>query len=41
MKNRTENELVLWEYYLVYAVVLDVNVKIKDKIIEKYVRNIV
>ena len=41
MKNRTENELVLWEYYLVYAVILDVNVKIKDKIIEKYVRNIV
>lgn len=41
IKNRTEEELVLWEYYLIYAVVLDVNVKIEDKIIKKYVKNIV
>lgn len=39
IKNRTEEELVLWEYYLVYAVILDVNVKIKDEIIEKYLHN--
>lgn len=37
IKNRTEKELILWEYYLIYAVVLNVNVKIKDEIIEKYV----
>ena len=40
IKNRTEEELVLWEYYLVYAVILDVNVKIKDEIIEKYLKEI-
>lgn len=38
IKNRTEKELVLWEYYLIYAVVLGVNVKIEDKIIEKYIK---
>lgn len=41
IKNRTEEDLILWEYYLVYAVVLDVNVKIKDKIIEKYLQTMV
>lgn len=35
IKDRTEQELVLWEYYLIYAVILDVNVKIEDKLIEK------
>ena len=40
IKNRTEKELILWEYYLIYAVVLNVNVKIKDVIIEKYVSEI-
>lgn len=39
IKDRTEEELVLWEYYLIYAVILDVNVKIEDKIIEKYLNN--
>lgn len=38
IKDRTEEELVLWEYYLIYAIVLDVNVKIEDKIIERYLR---
>ena len=37
IKDRTEEELVLWEYYLIYAVVLEVNVKMEDKIIEKYI----
>lgn len=41
IKNRTEEELVLWEYYLIYSIILDVNVKIKDEIIEKYSENIV
>ena len=41
IKDRTEEELVLWEYYLVYAVVLGVNVKIEDKKIEKYVKRII
>ena len=40
IKKRTEKELVLWEYYLIYAVSLGVNVKIEDKLIEKYVKNI-
>ena len=40
IKNRTEEELVLWEYYLVYAVLLDVNVKIEDKVIDKYVKKV-
>lgn len=38
IKNRKEEEIVLWEYYLVYAVVLDVNVKIQDEIIQKYIK---
>ena len=37
IKNKKEEELILWEYYLVYATVLGVNVKINDKLIEKYV----
>lgn len=37
IKDRTEEELVLWEYYLIYAVALDANVKIEDKIIKKYI----
>lgn len=41
IKDRTEQELVLWEYYLIYAVILDINVKIEDKIIEKYIQGIV
>lgn len=41
IKNRTEEELILWEYYLIYAVILDVNVKIEDKLIEKYVKSII
>lgn len=40
IKDRTEEELILWEYYLIYAVVLNVNVKIEDEIIEKYVNKI-
>lgn len=36
IKNRTAEELILWEYYLIYAVVLDVNVGIEDEIIDKY-----
>lgn len=39
IKDKTEDELILWEYYLIYAVALDVNVKIKDQIIEKYIKN--
>lgn len=40
IKDRTEEELILWEYYLIYAVVLNVNVKIEDEIIKKYVNKI-
>ncbi len=37
IKDKTEEELILWEYYLIYAVILDVNAQINDNIIEKYV----
>lgn len=37
IKNRKEKELILWDYYLVYASVLGVNVKINDELIKKYV----
>lgn len=38
IKNRTEEELILWEYYLVYASALGVNVKINDEVINKYIK---
>lgn len=38
---RKEEELILWEYYLIYAIVLNVNIKIEDEIIEKYVDGII
>ena len=38
IKNRKEEELILWEYYLVYAVALGVNEKINDKLINKYIK---
>ena len=40
IKDRTEKELVLWEYYLVYSVILDVNVEIEDEVIGKYIKSI-
>ena len=41
INNRTEKEIVLWEYYLVYAVILDVNIKIEDEVIDRYVKNVI
>lgn len=38
IKNRKEKELVLWEYYLIYASILGVNVKINDEVINKYIK---
>ena len=38
IKNKKEEELVLWEYYLIYASILGVNVKINDELINKYVK---
>lgn len=38
IKNRKEKELILWEYYLIYASILGVNVKINDEVINKYVK---
>ena len=35
---RNEKELIMWEYYLVYAVALGVNEKINDKVINKYIK---
>lgn len=34
IKDRKEEELVLWEYYLIYAVVLGINEQIEDEIIK-------
>jgi len=39
IRERTMEEVVIWEYYLVYAIILDINVKVEDKIIEEYLRN--
>lgn len=39
IKDRTEKELVLWEYYLVYSIVLGANVKIENEIIERYLKS--
>ena len=36
---RNNDELILWEYYLVYSVALGVNNKIENEIIEKYLQN--
>lgn len=41
IKQRTEKELILWEYYLVYAVILDVNVEIEDELIGRYVKSVI
>lgn len=41
INTRTEEELILWDYYLVYATILGVNVKIQDELIQKYVKKIV
>lgn len=41
IKNRNEKELILWEYYLIYAVALDVNIKIENEVINKFVNSII
>lgn len=33
---KTEEELILWEYYLIYAVILDVNGKVEEHMIKNY-----
>ena len=38
IKTKKEEDLILWEYYLVYSVALGVNEKINDKLIEKYLK---
>ena len=37
ISERKENEIVLWEYYLIYATLLNVNVEIQDEVIKKYI----
>lgn len=37
IKSKKEEEIILWEYYLLYATVLGINVSINDKLIKKYV----
>lgn len=40
IRERKEEELALWEYYLIYAVALGVNEELDDVVMEKYVRYI-
>ena len=40
MKYKEEKDLILWDYYLIYSIILGVNKKLDDKLIEKYVKNI-
>ena len=38
INERKEEEIVLWEYYLVYATLLNVNEEIQDEVIQKYIK---
>ncbi|MDR0978812.1 MAG: DUF2207 domain-containing protein [Lachnospiraceae bacterium] len=40
IKTRTKEEVVIWEYYLIYAVVLHENFKIEDKVIKQFVKEL-
>lgn len=40
IEERSERELILWEYYLVYAVALDINEHIEDEVMQKLVNEI-
>lgn len=40
IRERKEEELALWEYYLIYAVALGVNEDLDDEVMDKYVRYI-
>lgn len=37
INERKEEEIVLWEYYLIYATLLNVNEEIQDEVIQKYI----
>lgn len=41
IKKRTDEELKLWEYYLIYSIILDINVKIKNKVTEDYLKKVI
>jgi len=38
INKRTKKDISLWEYYLIYSVVLGVNVDIEDEVIQKYLK---
>lgn len=40
IKTRTKEEVAIWEYYLIYAIVLHENFEIEDDIIKKFVNHI-
>lgn len=40
MDNRTQKELILWDYYMIYAVILDVNTTIENEIVENYLKDL-
>lgn len=41
IRDRNKEELILWEYYMVYAVALDVNDRIENDLVEHYLNNLV
>lgn len=40
INQRSYEELNMWEYYLIYALVLDVNTNIQDDLLKKYLTNL-
>lgn len=40
IKTRTKEEVIIWEYYLIYAIVLHENVKVENNLIKKFVKQI-
>jgi hypothetical protein len=40
MDTRTQKELILWEYYMIYAVILDVNTTIENEILVKFLKDL-
>jgi len=39
IQERVHEEVVIYEYYLIYAVILDLNVKVENEIIDKYLNH--
>lgn len=40
ISTRTREELILWDYYMIYAVILDVNTTIENELVESYLKDL-